>query len=192
MTDDHLQERIQAVLDGELNPESLEEFFASMDVDPAMAAEYIDQQDIDIYLRNAPHARAPERLAVTIMARLAQGVQVEVVWEELSEVTREAMLLTTSMVVAIMLPTMISATYMVMNYNADPKLLERVVQRTIALMILMIEALKIILEEVEHIVAENPRMATATLSLVPWLFTTVLEAMNDELGQVQLFDEVDT
>ncbi len=69
------QRLMQEALDDQLSPEALQELYKRLDDDPVEADEFSRLRTVDRLLRAAPHERAPERLAVRIMARLAQELQ---------------------------------------------------------------------------------------------------------------------
>lgn len=175
MADERLVQRMQEALDGALSPELAEELFQHLDTDEAAADQWGRLQSVDTMLRTAPIERAPERLAVTIMARLAQSVQLQAEQEQMPEATEQALMLALSVVVLVMLPTMITASWLVMQGIANPELLNQVLMQAIALLQMMIQALIILLEQVEKLIHEEPELAAVATALIPVVLIGMLD-----------------
>lgn len=167
MANERLMQHMQEALDGMLSPELSEELWEHLDHDEEAADQWQRLQNVDSMLAAMPIERAPDRLAVTIMARLAESVQAQAELEDMPEATRHALMLALAVVVLVMLPTMIAASWLVMQGIASPELLNQVLYEAIALLQMMIEALIILLETVEYLIQQNPEMAAIATALIP-------------------------
>lgn len=180
MADERLVKQMQEALDGTLSPEMTEQLWQHLDTDEEAADTWGRLQSVDDMFRAAPIERAPERLAVTIMARLAQSVQSQAELDGMPEATEQALMLALSVVVLVMLPTMIAASWLVMQGIANPDLLNQVLLQAIALLQIMIQALVILLEEVEMLIREEPEMAAVATALIPVVLIGVLDYLQGE------------
>lgn len=174
-----LQHLMQEQLDGVLADEQVELLFEHLQEDEKAAAEFARLEQVDVLLSKAPFARAPQRLAATIMARLAQTVQEEADLQAMPEEIQQAFQLSLSMVILSMTPMMVMASWMVLNTKTNPKLLTRVLERTVALLVMMIEALIFLLQETEYLAERHPDKAAMAFSLIPVVLKGMLESMYD-------------
>lgn len=174
-----MKQRMQENLDGVLEQEQVEELYAYLNADEEAAAEYARLEQLDTLFSRAPHVRAPQRLAVTIMARLSHQLQLEVDVEAMPEEVRQAFLLCMSLVMLETMPMMVAASYLVLNVGHDPKLIGRVLERTIALEVMVIDALVFLLKEVEYQITRNPEKAAVTMSLIPIVLQSILDYLYD-------------
>ena len=165
---------MQEALDGALTPEQAEELSVYLDENPREADHYDQLQRVDDMLRIAPHERAPQRLALTIMARLAQTVQQQAQLQH-NEVSEAAVNVAVQMVTVATLPLMVGASYLILNAMADPEAMETVLAQVAAVLILVIDVLKVMLEEAQAVYAEDPETALALLSLIPGTLLVLLK-----------------
>lgn len=174
---DLMRRRMQEQLDGLLSEEHSEELLDYLQRDAQAAEEYARLERVDALLARAPQMRAPGRLAATIMARLAQVVEREAEMREMPEEAQQALLMSLSLAIMSMLPVMTAATWLVLNAHSDPALLTRAMQRVIAFFVLIIDALVILLEEIESLVHERPELAAAAMTLLPSVLLALVDAM---------------
>lgn len=172
----NLSDRMQEQLDGVLSETEAEELLNRLDQDEDAAETFANLQRVDDLLSSAvPHKRAPERLAVTIMARLAQTVQMQAQMEKLPPETQQALMLSLGLVTMAMMPGMVAASWMVLNTNASPEMLTQIMLRTIFLLKLIIDALVYLLEEIEHYVRTDSDMAYAAMALLPIVLNSMVD-----------------
>lgn len=176
-----MKQRMQENLDGMLAQEQVEELYAYLNANEDAAEEYARLEQLDTLFSRALHIRAPQRLAATIMARLSQQIQLEADIEHLPQEVRQAFLLCMSLVMLETMPMMVAASYLVLNTGRDPKLIGRVLERTIALEIMVIDALVFLLKEVEYQLSRNPQKAAVTISLIPIVLQGIVEYLYDEV-----------
>jgi hypothetical protein len=177
MMQENLRRMMQEQLDGLLEEDKVSELFAHLDRDEDAAEEYARLQQVDTLLARAPHARAPHRLAATIMARLANSVQHEAELQALPLEVQQAFQLSLSLVMLSMMPMMVAASWLVLNARANPLLLTRVVERVVALQVMMLDALVFLLKEVEELVERNPEKASIAFSLIPIILMGILDSI---------------
>ncbi len=175
-----MRQRMQENLDGVLEEELAEELYAYLNADEEAAEEYSRLEQLDNLLSRAPHVRAPQRIAVTIMARLSHQLQREADVDHMPEEVRQAFLMSISLVMLETMPMMIAASYLVLNAGRDPKLIGRVLERTIALQVMVIDALVFLLKEVEYQLSRDPEKAAVTMSLIPIVLEGILDYMHDQ------------
>ena len=176
---------IQQKLDGELAGEREEELQDVLQRDQEAAEESAKLEQVHDKLRHAPHMRAPSHLAATIMARLAQTIEAQAQLKPLPLEVRSALMMSLSMVQFVMMPMMLAASYMVVNAMASPQILIRVMQRTIALQLMMIRSLIVLLEEIEVMIKKDPDMAPVAMSLVPVALKGMLGYLELETSHMQ-------
>lgn len=176
-----MQQRMQEHLDGSLTDEMAQELLAYLSESPEAASEYDRLRRLDSMLSRVPHERAPERLALSIMARLAHNIEAQTELQTMPERTRQALVVSLSLVIVVMMPTMVAASWLVLYAQANPRLISEVIIRTIALMSLMIEAMVVLLEEIEALIHRDPQMCTLAITLIPMMLKAMMEYMGQEL-----------
>ena len=180
MANKRLQREMQAALDDLLSPEKMDEMFSQLASDKDAATQFEKLKRVDSMLRQTPHARAPERMAVRIMEKLASQMQTRAQMEALPEVSAQALMLTLSLVMMVMMPMMVAASWLVLNMRADPELLSVVTQRMIALLVILIRAMEVLLEAAEKLVREDPKMAPVAMALIPFALLNLMKYLHGE------------
>lgn len=179
MSQDYRQ-LMQEKLDGELDSQTKEELLHHLQTDMQAAEEQMQLEQVHQVLSRAPALRAPSRLAATIMAKLAKKIETQAQMEPMPEEVKLALMLTLSIVQMAMMPMMIAASYLVMNAAHDPAILTRVMERTIALMVMMIKGLVVMMEEIERMIEKDPQMAPVAMSLIPIALMGMIEYIQEE------------
>lgn len=164
MTNDRMQNLMQGALDEELNGQEQRELDALLASDPDQAEEFDGQKRVDDLLRFPPHERAPERLALTIMARIAESVQER---QTASELTEAQMRVAIQLVTVTALPLLVAGGYMLLNAESDPEAFEAVLTQVAGLFILVTDTIQVMLEEAEAVYKEDPELAVAMLTMIP-------------------------
>lgn len=182
MTDKRLTQLMQEVLDETASAEETQELFATLEDETEAAVLFDRLQRVDNLLRTAPHERAPERLAVTILARLARSIEQEAEFQHMPEATRQAVMFSLSLVLLVTLPMMVLASWMVLYAHGDPALLLQVLYQVIALLAMLIEALITLLDRARELAAEDPQAAVVAMALVPVVLLGVLGIIREFSG----------
>jgi len=176
---DLMQER----LDGNLDAQQDAELREYLDTEPEAAEKAAALETVHDMLLRSPIMRAPDRLAATIMARLAQAVAEQAELQDMPLALQQALMLSSSMVILNMMPVMVASSYMVINAMAQPRLLTDTIARTVSMMVMMIDAMSIVVEEMENLVREDPRSAPIAASLLPTVMMGMLEAMQADVAE---------
>ncbi len=180
VTDNRTQQLMQAALDGELTPQHETELGQLLEEDPQQAAEYDSQQRVDSLLRYPPMARAPQRLGMAIMARLAQTLmESQQASGRTSELTEAQLRVAIQLVTVTSLPLLAGAGYLLLNAHSKPEAVERILLPALALLVLVIDAMTVMLEQAEAVYEEDPQMAVAILTLIPSALLVLAEKILD-------------
>ncbi len=181
MPDERKRLMMQEALDDVLSHDEQIELFSHLDTDAEDAAHYTRLQQVDSLLRTAPYERAPRRLALTIMARLGESMKQEqkLRLTDSPELSEAAMQVALQLVTVATLPMLIGASYLLLNAMSDPAIMETVLQQVAALYILVIDVMKVMLEQAQEVYKDNPEAAIALLALMP---VTLLKLVEIVLG----------
>lgn len=174
---DMMRERMHEKLDGVLDDRLTEELARFLADDRDAAREYERLENVDALLATAPSMRAPQRLAVTIMARLAQQIEMQAQIQALPHELRATIMQSLSLSMVATMPLMVGASWVVLNAMADPRLLTRVVERVIGLMSLLVDAQIVLLNEIEPYLKDDPEFAAACLRLLPSMMEGLLDSL---------------
>ena len=185
MTSERKHQLMQEALDDELSPAEKQEHLATLSADPEYAAQYDSLQQLDDLLRAVPHERAPERLALTIMARLAEALraQRQIKYPEITDAMMETAV---QMVTVAALPLLVGAGWMLLNAQRDPEALEVVLVQVATLFMIVIDVIEIMIEEAEAAFEEDPEAAMALLAYIPIALLTLVGqvlGIEDENGR---------
>lgn len=179
---DRKNQLMQESLDGELSPEQQRELDTLLD-GAKERDEYDKLQVLDDMLRTAPHERAPQRLALKIMGRIAESVKAQHMREmdqDLSEMAEAVINVAMTTVTVATLPLLVGASWMMLNAQAKPEVAEDVLAKVTALFILTIDVIQVMLEEAQAAYdPENPEVAMAILTMIP---STLLLLVKQVLG----------
>jgi anti-sigma factor RsiW len=185
MVNDRMRQMMQEALDEVLPDELRQELDRFLDTDSEGVQEYNKLRRVDNLLKNATFERAPKRLAATIMARLAENIemeqQVRTQGQHLSEaeleLSREMIGIALTLVTVATMPLLVAASWMVVNSLADPSLLTAVLQQMIGFMLLVLEMLQVFLEKAEGLAESDPQSAMALLALIPMTLLALVRYM---------------
>lgn len=173
---------MQEKLDGVLAQEQELLLSQMLERDEEAAEEYARLEQVDHVLTRAPMLRASNRLAATIMARLAMQLQTEVELEQMPEHVRQAFLLSLSMVSLTTMPMMVASSWMLLN-RQQTRALQHSIETAIALEVLLLRALIFLLHEVEYHIERDPQKAQFIISALPVVFAGMLETMLPHDGE---------
>jgi len=177
---DPLRQRMHEKLDGVLSEEMTEDLFRRLAGDENAAREYERLETVDSLLAATPHMRAPQRLAVTIMAHLAQRIETQARVQALPASVRASLMKSLSLSMTAAMPMMVGASWMVLNAAGDPALLTRATERVITLMVLLVDAQISLLDAVEPYLRDQPEMAAACLQLLPSMMLGLLDYIENK------------
>lgn len=174
---DTMRDRMHEKLDGVLAEDLTDELYRFLAKDDDAAREYARLENVDTLLATAPSMRAPQRLAVTIMARLAQQVEMQAAIQSLPQELRASIMQSLSLSMVASMPLMVGASWVVLNAMGDPELLTSVIERVITTMVLMVDAQIVLLNEIEPYLQNDPQFAAACLRLIPSMMEGLLDSL---------------
>jgi hypothetical protein len=174
---------MQEALDDMLSSEEEQELTRLLQSDPDEADHFSRLRRVDDLLSMAPHERAPRRLAISIMARLAETVQEQQALKEETQINEATMQVAMALVTVAALPLLVGASWLLLNALSSPETLQVVLQQVTALFILIIEVMKVMIDEARTLFTTNPEAAMALLALIP---VTLLTIVNQVLGHEEI------
>lgn len=173
MANERHKRLMQEALDDNLTAETRAELQAHLQHDLRDAEVFERLQQVDHLLRNAPHERAPQRLALSIMARLAQSVSPR----HLTRISGLALALALALVAAVMMPLLVAAGWLLLSAVGNAGLLATAVQRVVALLAIGITTLQTLIQQIQAFIAANPELPAVIISLIPislfWLLRVI-------------------
>ncbi len=188
MTDDRLQQLMQDALDETLSPEQQQELSESLAQDQVAAEEFQAQQQVDDLLTRPPMERAPQRLAMTIMARIGEmAIEQQQQRGEFDALMQASLTVALQLVTVATMPLLVGASWMLVNAMADEDLMDEVFTQIVGLLRLTLDTMSVIVEEAEKLSKEDPEAAMVMLSLMP---VTMLELVKNILDVDE--EDIDT
>lgn len=176
---DPLRQQMQEKLDGVLSEELTQNLLRQLEQDAEAAREYARLETVDSLLSTAPQMRAPQRLAVTIMARLAQTIELQARLQALPQAVRSQIMQSLSLAMVAAMPMMVGASWLVLTRQADSKALNEMLERVVMLMLMQVEAQLALLDAIEPYLREDPQLAAACLRLMPSMMEGLLNALDE-------------
>lgn len=148
----------------------------SDDTETLAAADKLER--VHRMLSAAPRERAPERLAAKIMARVSAIMKQQKAadWPVPQEAIAAAMTLAHTAT----LPLMTGAAWLLIHAAAQPRLVETVLPRVVAVHLALIEVMVEVLRQAEIVATDDPETAAAILALLPDALKTMAEGLKDE------------
>jgi hypothetical protein len=175
---DPLRQQMQEKLDGVLSEELTQSLLQQLEQDTEAAREFARLETVDSLLSSAPQMRAPQRLAVTIMARLAQTIELQARLQALPQALRSQIMQSLSLSMVAAMPMMVGASWLVLNRQADAQTFNQMLERVVMLMLLQVEAQLALLDAIEPYLREDPQLAAACLRLMPSMMEGLLDAFD--------------
>ncbi len=170
MANERQKQLMQEALDENLTPETRAELFAHLESDMRDAQQFDRLKEVDRMLRTAPHERAPQRLALNIMAKLAATLNPQ----QLSRISGLALALGLSLVAAVMLPLLAAAGWLVLSTVGSSAALSAAVKQLVTLLAVTLTLLETLVVEIQALLSANPALPTLMLLLIPvslvWLW----------------------
>lgn len=183
MTDERLQHLMQDALDDVLSPQEQHELSRTLESDQTAAEAFDEQQRVNDLLSRPPMERAPQRLAMTIMARIgALAKEQQQRGKQVDEISEATLQLAIQLVTVATMPLLVGASWMLINALADEEFMDDVFTQVAGLLILTLDTMRVIIEEAETVAAEDPQTAMVMLSLLP---VTMLELVKSVLGELE-------
>ncbi|MCC6802229.1 MAG: hypothetical protein IT319_05030 [Anaerolineae bacterium] len=155
--------RMQEALDKNLPAEELSELYAQIDQSPADAAEFQRLKQVDRMLRAAPFERAPQGLALRIMARLAEGLQPE----QLRRSSGLALALGLALVTLVLTPLLAALGLLILNVITSATALNTLIEQVINLLAVVLNSLDSVVQGAQDVLKAYPEAPVLMLTLIP-------------------------
>lgn len=173
MANERQKRLMQEALDENLSTEARTELYEHLDQDARDAAAFDRLRQVDHMLRSAPHERAPHRLAMSIMARLAETMSPQ----QLSRISGLALAMGLSLVAAIMLPLLAAAGWLILSAFGSAGALTAAIRTLVGILAVAITLLEMVIRQIQSFLSEHPEVPLLMISLIPislfWLLRFV-------------------
>jgi hypothetical protein len=150
-----------------------------LDLDAESTAEFSRLKQVDTLLRTAPFERAPARLALGIMAKLAQAVQ-----QPMTHISGLALALGLALVMLITLPVLIGGLSLFLGAAGSAAALNVLLQQIVNLLASAVAVLDGFVQGAQQVVSEYPVAPALLLSVAPlvlfWLMRVWQKRDSDE------------
>src|SRR5690606_20346849 len=163
MANERQRRLMQEALDNALSPESLQELHARLDQDAAESAEFQRLRQVDKLLRTAPFERAPQTLALKIIARLAEGLDPQ----QLTRSSGLALALGLALVTPALLPLMASIGWLILSTLGNATMLSAVIAQIAGLLAALISLLQGVVTGAQRILETYPELPVVMLAVTP-------------------------
>lgn len=173
MANERRNRLLQEALDRALPDETLQQLREQLDRDPETSQAFSRLKQVDDMLRSAPMERAPARLALGIMAKLAQAIKPQ----QLTSVSGLALALGLSLVVLVALPVLAAAVSLFLAAAGSAAALNAIIQQIANLMALVVAMLDALVKGAQSVLTNYPQAPLLLVSVVPiiayWLLRTL-------------------
>lgn len=181
MANERHRRLMQEALDQDLTPDTRQELARRLDQEPEAAAQYSRLRRVDQLLRTAPFEQAPARLALSIMARLAEELKTR---EQLLRVSGLALAVALALVTLVMLPLLAAAAWLFLSAVGSASALAALIHQIAGMLAALAGALDAFVRGAQNLVADSPQTAALLLALVPaaiyWLTRRRGEPTSDD------------
>jgi hypothetical protein len=179
MADERHQRLMQEALDERLSAEAMQQFREQLALDEDTLVEFDRLLRVDRLLSSAPVERAPARLALSIMAQIARGVQTE---QPMTTASSLAVALGLSLVIIVTLPVLVAAVTLFLTAAGSAAALAAIIQAIAHLMAIVVAILEILVQGAQSVLATYPQAPLLLISVTPiiafWLLRVV---QNDQV-----------
>lgn len=162
MANEHQRRLMQEALDEQLSAEALQELYDQLDESPGEQDTFGRLKRTDRLLRTAPMERAPQTLALRIMARLAEGLQPHL----LKRTSGLALALGLALVTALLLPLLAVVSWLILNALGSVAIMNTVIQQIIDVLAAIMSALSSLVNGARQLLETYPE-APFALALIP-------------------------
>lgn len=170
MANERQKQLMQEELDENLSPEMQAELFSHLERNTRDAENFDRLKQVDHMLRTAPHERAPQSLARSIMAKLVESLTPQ----QLSRISGLALALGLSLVAAVLMPLLVAAGWLVLTALGSATALSSAVSQIVALLSVGITLLETLAQQIQAFLTANPALPALMVLLVPasvlWLW----------------------
>jgi hypothetical protein len=162
MANDRRQRLMQDALDDRLSPDALQHLYEQLDSDPDDADAFSRLRDADRLLKHAPHERAPQSLALRIMAQIA-----ELQPAALTRTTGAALALALALVALLLAPLVAAASWLLINALTNPSGMSVLLQVALNAIASLLQALQSLVLSAQSWIANSVALPMALVALLP-------------------------
>ena len=166
MANERQKRLMQKALDEQLAPEEHAELRAHLDANNSDANLFRRMQQVDTLLQDPPHERAPQRLAATIMARLAEMAE-HMDPRQLSRISGLALALSLGLVAAVLIPLLIGVAWLILAAVGSAAGLTTLIQGIVGVLALIISMFESLVQSLQAFLSANPELVLLMLGLIP-------------------------
>ncbi|MFQ3566824.1 MAG: hypothetical protein SNJ59_07465 [Aggregatilineales bacterium] len=181
MADQRQRRLMQEALDDELTPEMLQMLRQRLAAEPEEAEQFQQLKQVDRLLRMAPFERAPETLAVKIMARLAEGLQPYMS----ARTSGLALALGLALVTLALMPLLAGLGWLILNMLGSPAALGALIGQLAGLLAAVFNGLSALAVSAEALLAAFPELPFVLILTIPiaifWLLRLAAQNHREEL-----------
>lgn len=163
MANERQKRLMQEALDAQLEGEARQRLFRELDEDANTSAEFQRLRTVDRLLQTAPFERAPKTLALSVMAKLAEGLQ----QPGLSQLSGLALAIALSVMTVVMIPLLIGLTTLFLNAVGSAEALNGLLQIVGKMLALVIAGLDTLVEGAQGLLETYPQTPALMLTLIP-------------------------
>lgn len=172
MADERQKRLMQEALDKRLSPEAYEKLRQQLDTDAESSAHFDSLKKLDAMLKSAPFERAPQRLALNIMAKIAEVAR----QKPLSSVSGLALALGLALVTLVTLPLLVAGVTLFMSAVGSASALSAIIHQIVNLLALVVAMLEAFVQGAQSVLASYPQAPALMLAVVPIILFWLLRA----------------
>ncbi len=180
MANEQLKQQMQEALDATLSAEEFQVLREQLDNDVRGSIEFNRLKKVDTLLKTAPFERAPERLALNIIAKLAEALKPE----NLSRTSGLALALGLALVMLVALPLLAAALGLFLSAMGSPDALNRVLAQIVNLLATVISMLEVFAQSAQDVLS-NSQAPALLLALIPITSYWMLRFAQNQYEQKQ-------
>ena len=185
MANERQKRLMQEALDQQLEGEARQRLFQEMDDDPQSTAEFSRLREVDRLLRAAPFERAPQTLALSIMAKLAEGLK----QPQLSQLSGLALAIALSIMTVVMIPLLVGISSLFLSAIGSASALTGLLQVIGRMLALVISGLDTLVSGAQGFLAAYPQTPALMVALVPvllfWVARLNMQGPSDTDGPTE-------
>jgi hypothetical protein len=175
MANERQRRLMQEALDDTLTQEALQDLYSRLDVDPAESAQFQRLRQVDRLMRTAPFERAPQTLALRIMAQLAQGLS----QQQLTRSSGLALALGLILVTLTLLPLMAGIGWLLLNVLGSASALGTLIQQVAGLLGAVMNTLQAAVNGAQAVLDTYPELPAVIVTTIPiglfWLLRIAVD-----------------
>lgn len=180
MANERQRRLMQEALDGRLSSEAMQELYARIDRNPDEAADFHKLKQVDQLLRAAPMERAPQGLALKIMARLAEGLQPE----QLKRTSGLALAIGLALVTLLLTPLLAGLGWLLLSAIGNAGVLSSLIGQVVTLLGMVMNTLDALVQGAKAVLETYPEAPALMIALIPialfWLVRFAWQSRNLE------------